>query len=217
MQKTIALLTAYTLAAVGSAAAPLARAIEPNRVPEARGSLDTAPVMAYAHPTSLQLEDAGFRGLAGTLALAITSHPDFDDSPLRDEDADRHYANDGRVFHPHGVALGQDERMEGGLSVVAFKEDDPTAALPPTHPGMPIAMDSPGYPVLVQGSRLRMLVSAYRIAHQTAVQFGAVSCYLEVNTSDDTRPMLGVYQVYEVESGDLSLPYTVDNEDAPRP
>ena len=31
----------------------------------------------------------------------------------------------------------------------------------------------------------------------------------EVNTSDASRPMLGVYHVYEVLSGDLSLPYEV--------
>jgi len=36
-----------------------------------------------------------------------------------------------------------------------------------------------------------------------------VTAYMEVNTSDDARPMLGVYEVYDVLSGDLSLPYGV--------
>ena len=32
---------------------------------------------------------------------------------------------------------------------------------------------------------------------------------MQVNASDMMRPMLGVYKVYSVASGDLSLPYTV--------
>ena len=32
---------------------------------------------------------------------------------------------------------------------------------------------------------------------------------MRVNTSDDSLPMLGVYRVYDIASGDLSLPYVV--------
>ena len=47
---------------------------------------------------------------------------------------------------------------------------------------------------------------------QTAFRFDGVTAYMEVNQSDPDRPMLGVYEVYAVLSGDLSLPYTVTEE-----
>jgi hypothetical protein len=35
---------------------------------------------------------------------------------------------------------------------------------------------------------------------------------MKVNTSDDNLPMLGVYDVFSVASGDLSLPYKVKTQ-----
>ena len=35
------------------------------------------------------------------LALAATSHPDFDDTPLEDEDGDGNPGNDGAKWHSH--------------------------------------------------------------------------------------------------------------------
>jgi hypothetical protein len=34
---------------------------------------------------------------------------------------------------------------------------------------------------------------------------------MQVNTENMDKPMLGVYKVYSVASGNLSLPYTVKN------
>jgi hypothetical protein len=50
------------------------------------------------------------------------------------------------------------------------------------------------------------------VANTVEFGFDAVSAYLQVNASDDARPMLGVYDVYGVLSGDLSLPYTVETD-----
>lgn len=44
-------------------------------------SLGGAPVFAYVWPTSLDPAVIGFEGGTGILALAATSHPDFDDTP----------------------------------------------------------------------------------------------------------------------------------------
>jgi hypothetical protein len=56
---------------------------------------------------------------------------------------------------------------------------------------------------------MQVVVPVDRISNITDFAFDAVTCYLEVNTSDGDRPMLGVYEVYSVLSGDLSLPYAV--------
>ena len=180
--------------------------------PQARGQLDGAPVLAYVFVTDLNPATVGFGPVEGTLALAITAHPDFDDTPLWDENSDGNYENDGIVFHSHWVVLVSDERIAGGLSVRQFTEGDETVVLPPTNPGMPIYIDSPGYQVNLRRHRLQVLVPAYRLSHQTNFSFDAVTAYLQVNTSDINRPMLGVYKVYEVLSGDLSLPYKVRKE-----
>jgi hypothetical protein len=177
-------------------------------VPEAAGQMDGAPVLGYVFPTTLKPEHVGFRAEEGLVALAVTAHPDFDDTPLWDEDNDRNYANDGAVFHTHWVVLGPDERVPGGLAVRQIRKEEMATVLPPTNPGMPMLMDSPGFSVLLRGDTLKVLVPAQRADHQTRFQFDAVTAYMEVALSGD-RPMLGVYRVYSVLSGDLSLPFAV--------
>jgi len=177
--------------------------------PTAAGSMDGAPVLGYVFPTTLKPEDAGFSQTEGILALALTSHPDFDDTPLWDENNDRDYANDGVVWHPHWVILVEDTRVDGGLSVKQFNPEDKSVILPPTNPGMPMYMDSPGYPIITKGNIIKLVVPAYRISNKTSFNFDAVTSYLEVNTSNPEYPMLGVYAVYSIASGDLSLPYSV--------
>lgn len=175
------------------------------------GQLDGAPVLGYVFPTSLKPTDVGFGETEGIVALALTSHPDFDDTPLWDENADRVFDNDGIIWHPHWVVLTQDDRVAGGLSVKQFDKANDAVVLPPTNPGMPMYMDSPGFPVRTQDNTIRVVVPEYRMNGKTDFSFDAVSCYMQVNTSKADKPMLGVYEVYGVASGDLSLPYKVEN------
>lgn len=180
-------------------------------LPEPAGQLDGAPVLGYVFPTTLSSADVGFGEVEGSVALAATSHPDFDDTPLWDEDGDANYANDGIIWHAHWVVLAGDERVPGGLSVVEFSPDDDGVVMPPTNPGMAMYLDSPGFSVVLEQNTLRVLVPAQRVNHNTDFNFDAVTAYMEVNTSDQDRPMLGVYEVYSVGSGDLSLPYEIEN------
>ncbi|MCH9649363.1 MAG: hypothetical protein K0U98_14070 [Deltaproteobacteria bacterium] len=177
-------------------------------VPEARGNLDGAPVLGYVFPTTLDSTDVGFREAEGIVALAVTSHPDFDDTPLWDENGDRNFANDGVVFHTHWVLLQPEKRVPGGLAVGQIDPGEISSSLPPTNPGMPMFMDSPGFAVLTQDGTLKVLVPAQRMSHRTDFRFDAVTAYMEVNTSPEA-PMLGVYKVYNVLSEDLSLPFEV--------
>ncbi len=177
--------------------------------PTPAGQLDGAPVLGYVFPTSLKATDVGFSETVGIVALGLTSHPDFDDTPLWDENYDRVYDNDGIIWHPHWVILVEDKRVSGGLAVKQFKKDDASVVLPPTNPGMPMYMDSPGYPVITDDSTIRVVVPNYRINNQTDFTYDGVAAFMKVNTSKLDMPMLGVYEVYSVASGDLSLPYKV--------
>ena len=180
-------------------------------VPEANGALDGAPVLGYVFPTTLSPGDVWFEDVSedAIVALVVVSHPDFDDTPLWDENNDGDFDNDGAVYHTHWVALTEDDRVSGGLAVEEMSEGEIESTLPPTNPGMPMYMDSPGFSVVLQGSMLKVLVPAQRVHHNTGFQFDAASAYMEVNQSDEGRPLLGVYEVYGVLSGDLSLPYEV--------
>jgi hypothetical protein len=177
--------------------------------PTPAGQMNGAPVLAYVIPTSLKPTDVGFNQTDGIVALALTSHPDFDDTPLWDENLDKNYANDGIIWHPHWVILTKDERVAGRLAVKQFEKDDKTVKLPPTNPGMPMYMDSPGFQVITKGNSIKVVVPNYRMNNQKSFNYDGVTCYMEVNTEKSDKPLLGVYKVYSVASGDLSLPYTV--------
>jgi len=173
------------------------------------GQMDGAHVLGYVFPTNLKSTDVGFNQTEGIVALALTSHPDFDDTPLWDENNDKIFNNDGIIWHPHWVILVEDKRVGGGLTVKEFKKDDETVVLPPTNPGMPMYMDSPGYPVKTKNNTIKVIVPDYRINNQIAFKYDGVAAYLIVNTSKEDKPLLGVYEVFSVASGDLSLPYEV--------
>ncbi len=179
------------------------------------GRLNGAPVLGYVFPTTLKAQDIGFNQTEGIVALALTSHPDFDDSPLWDENNDQRYDNDGIIWHPHWVLLVEDKRVAGGLAVKEHKKGDSSVRKPTTAPDMPMYMDSPGFNVVTEGNTIRVVVPTYRINGQTSFQFDAVGAYMEVSTGENgghesgPKPMLGVYKVYSVLSGNLSLPYKV--------
>ncbi|MDJ0555663.1 MAG: hypothetical protein QNJ68_14710 [Microcoleaceae cyanobacterium MO_207.B10] len=178
-------------------------------MPTSVGKLDGAPVLGYVFPTTLSPEDVGFSKTEGVVALAVTTHPDFDDTPLWDENNDGNFENDGRIFHTHWVVLAPNSQVAGGLAVKEFQKEDASVVLPPTNPGMPMYMDSPGFQVVANNNSLKVLIPLGRVNGKKDFQFDAVTAYMEVNTSDQNRPMLGVYKVYSVSSGDLSLPYSV--------
>lgn len=182
------------------------KGIAGDSVPEPKGQLDGAPVLGYVFPTTLSPTAVGFDQTSGILALALTSHPDFDDTPLWDENRDAVYDNDGLIWHPHWVVLEENKAVPGGLAVKATTK---ASTLPPTNPGMPMYMDSPGYPVVSGGHEIRCVVPLYRTRGATDFRFDGVTALMYVNTSDPKKPMLGVYQVFSVASGDLSLPFQV--------
>jgi hypothetical protein len=189
--------------------------------PKPHGALDGAPVLGYVFPTSLPSTAVGFGATEGIVALAVTSHPDFDDTPLWDENGDGNFGNDGVRWHTHWVLLGKDARVPAGLSVKEFTKAD-ALVLPPTNPGMPMYMDAPGFAVSTRGRSLKVLVpvSRLRLAGAPAFSFDAVPCYMQVFAPKDghahggaaPKPMLGVYDVFEVLSGNLRLPYTVQRK-----
>ena len=118
--------------------------------PVAIGQLAGAKVESYVWPTSLDPAVAGFDAGSGILSLAITAHPDFDDTPLYDEDRDGDPANDGAEWHSHWVVLVPDDACGAGLKV---RDVSPGVdLLPDTAPYLPIALDSPGMSPLLSGA-----------------------------------------------------------------
>ena len=95
--------------------------------PTPAGALAGSEVFAYVWPTSIDPYEAGFDEKAGILAMAVTSHPDFDDTPLQDENGDGDPGNDGDVWHSHWVVLGPDEACGAGalkVDLVAVTDPD---------------------------------------------------------------------------------------------
>lgn len=171
-----------------------------SQKPQATGKLPGASVDAYVWPTKLDPSAAGFAKGSGILALAITAHPDFDDTPLYDENGDGDPNNDGANWHSHWVVLGEDKGCAGGLKVRDISPGQDV--LPATAPGLPLALDSPGMSPLLKGSTIRITVPVQGAEN---VNFDAVTAKLQVN-STGKAPLLCVTGVYKVGSGNLSLP-----------
>ena len=65
------------------------------------GQLAGAKVESYIWPTSLDSSVVGFDKKSGILSLAITAHPDFDDTPVYDENQDGDPAMEVADWHSH--------------------------------------------------------------------------------------------------------------------
>lgn len=91
--------------------------------PAKSGKLAGSRVFSYVWPTTLNPDAVGFETKSGILAFAVTTHPDFDDTPLFDENGDGDQDNDGDVWHSHWVVLAPDEQCgKGALKVVDIPE-----------------------------------------------------------------------------------------------
>lgn len=173
--------------------------------PQPVGALGGAPVLSYVWPTSLDPATVGFEGGTGILALAATSHPDFDDTPLFDENNDGDPANDGLQWHSHWVVLTPTEACGKGALGVRDIADGQTPAMPVTWPGLPIFIDSPGYTPIFDGPEISVTVPFAAPEAVAGAAYDGVTSALKVNANIHA-PLLCVTDVFDVASGDLSLP-----------
>lgn len=173
--------------------------------PTASGELAGSDVFSYVWPTSIDPWEVGFEREAGILALAVTAHPDFDDTPLFDENGDGIFENDGNVWHSHWVVLGKDDACgEGALKVIDIPENT-RPRLPKTWPGLPILLDSPGWDPSINDETVEVRVPFDDITVVNEASFDGVTAGLRVNESIHA-PLLCVVDVFDIASGDLSLP-----------
>lgn len=180
-----------------------------ERKPAPMGKLAGSNVFSYVWPTSLNSGAVGFEDDAGILALAVTAHPDFDDTPLYDENADNDLNNDGNVWHSHWVVLQANEQCgEGALGVVDIPEGS-TPKLPKTWPGLPILLDSPGWTPTFNDDTIEVKVAFDQTIDIASASYDGVTAGLRVNQSVHA-PLLCVVDVMDIASGDLSLPGKVN-------
>lgn len=179
--------------------------------PDSVGTFGGSSVWAYVWPTSLDPSAVGFEGGTGILALAATSHPDFDDTPLFDENNDGDTGNDGAHWHSHWVVLTPNEECGPGALAVRDVAEGETPEMPATWPGVPIFLDSPGYTPYFDGPEISINVV---LANDEAVaikgaNYDGVTSALRVNANIHA-PLLCVTDVFDIASGDLSLPGQVE-------
>jgi hypothetical protein len=174
-------------------------------IPTATGKLEGSDVFSYVWPTKIDSSAVGFDENQGILAMAITSHPDFDDTPLFDENGDGDLGNDGTVWHAHWVVLVNDETCGKGALKVKDIPAGTTPSLPLTWPGLPILIDSPGYSPVITDNDVVVRVPFKNAKSVQGVAFDGVTSGLRVNESAHA-PLLCVVDVFDIASGDLSLP-----------
>jgi hypothetical protein len=174
-------------------------------MPVPSGKLAGSTVYSYVWPTSLNSGAVGFENDQGILAFAVTSHPDFDDTPLYDEDGDGDKANDGDLWHSHWVVLVPDEACGKDALKVRDIPVGTKPRVPNTWPGLPILIDSPGYEPRIAGPQVTVRVPAASLGDTAGVKFDGVTAGLRVNASVHS-PLLCVANVFDVASGNLSLP-----------
>ena len=173
--------------------------------PTPAGTLGGAPAYAYVWPTTLDPSSVGFDKGAGILAMAAATHPDFDDTPLFDENGDGDVSNDGNTWHSHWVVLVPDEACGPGALTVKDIPEGATPNLPATWPGLPILLDSPGYTPVFDGPEITVNVAFGQNVDVSGINYDGVTAALRVNANIHA-PLFCVTDVFDVASGDLSLP-----------
>lgn len=174
------------------------------------GKLAGSDVFSYVWPTSIDSAAVGFDSKAGILAMAVTSHPDFDDTPLFDENGDGKLDNDGNVWHSHWVVLVPDDTCGAGNLKVKDIPEGAKPRLPKTWPGLPILIDSPGWDPLFHQETVEVRIPFADITVVDTAAFDGVTSGLRVNENVHA-PLLCVVDVFDVASGDLSLPGKVNH------
>lgn len=177
--------------------------------PGRHGQLAGSTVFSYVWPTTLDPAVVGFEPGAGTLAFAVTSHPDFDDTPLFDEDGDGDTGNDGKRWHSHWVVLQPDAQCGPGALKVGDIPEGTRPRLPKTWPGLPLLIDSPGWSPVFKAGQVEVRVPFDDLGAVKGARFDGVTAALRVNASVHA-PLLCVVDVFKVASGNLSLPGQVD-------
>lgn len=175
-----------------------------KHTPHETGNLAGAEVFSYVWPTSLNSSEIGFDSDQGIVALAVTSHPDFDDTPKYDENNDGNLGNDGKVWHSHWVVLVEDKSCSGGLKVRDIEQGS-NPKVPSTWPELPIYIDSPDFQPELRGSEISVKVPTSSISNIEQFNFDVVTAALRVNANIHA-PLLCVEKVFDVASNDLSLP-----------
>lgn len=165
--------------------------------PAKAGKFPGADVFSYVWPTKIDPAEVGFDKGAGILALAVTIHPDFDDTPL--------FSTTGADWHSHWVVLVNDDACGKGALKVKDIPEGTKPKLPKTWPGVPLLIDSPGYAPRFAGNNVTVRVPFDDVAKLKGVAFDGVTAGLRVNASAH-QPLLCVVNVFDVASGDLSLP-----------
>ncbi|MGH1486876.1 MAG: hypothetical protein ACRBCI_11690 [Cellvibrionaceae bacterium] len=173
--------------------------------PKATGTLAGAKVYSYVWPTSLDSSAVGFDEKQGVLALALTVHPDFDDTPLYDENGDGNLTNDGDLWHSHWVVLVPDNTCGESALKVKDIEKGAQPKLPKTWPKLPIFIDSPGFDFSIKDSEVLVRVPLSAVGFPNDFSFDGVTAGLKVNQHVHA-PLLCVNNVFDIASGDLSLP-----------
>lgn len=169
--------------------------------PKKTGKFTGSQVFSYVWPTKIDPSEVGFDQGSGILALAVTSHPDFDDVPV--------FNIKGADWHSHWVVLVPDEACGKGALKVKDIPEGTQPKLPKTWPGVPIHIDSPGYPPTFSADTVNIRVPFNDVSLLAGVAFDGVTAGLQVNASAH-QPLLCVVNVFDVASGDLSLPGKVE-------
>ena len=169
--------------------------------PKKTGKFANSDVFSYVWPTKIDTAEVGFDKGAGILALAVTVHPDFDDTPL--------FQTKGSDWHTHWVVLGPDDACgKGALKVLDIKEGT-KPKLPKTWPGVPLLIDSPGYAPQFKRKTLTVRVPFDNLELVKGAAFDGVTAGLRVNASAH-NPLLCIANVFDVASGDLTFPGKVE-------
>jgi hypothetical protein len=169
--------------------------------PGKNGKLAGSTVFSYVWPTTIDPSAVGFEAKSGILAFAVTSHPDFNDTPL--------FAGGAGEWHTHWVVLQGDETCGPGALKVVDIPEGAKPKLPKTWPGLPILIDSPGWEPVFKGKSLEVKVPFDDIGVVQAAGFDGVTAALRVNASVHS-PLLCVSDVFKTASAKLSLPGKVN-------
>jgi hypothetical protein len=181
--------------------------------PKEKDKVRSAQMAAYVWTIGVNPSVVGFEKDAGTLALAISAHPDFDDNLSGDgkgaKDVNGIENAKGGIWHAHWVVLTRDNSCGNNALKAVDIAKGSTPAVPKAWSGLPILMSNVDAEPKFSLTNVSVQVPVPDVGVFKGAAYDGMTAVFRVK-EQPTRPYFCVSRVIDTVSDNLNFPGTIE-------